>query len=59
LKDDTKTLKDLGLANGSKVMLVGSTITDVMAAATVPTPTPTEKAQGGILCSFFMITVGS
>jgi len=43
LKDDSKTLKELNLINGAKVMLVGSTIGDVMAtAAQTPIQTDTK-----------------
>lgn len=35
LKDDDKTLKELGMKDGIKMMLIGSTINEVM-QATVP-----------------------
>lgn len=31
LKDDSKTMKEVGIVDGSKVMLIGSTIAEVMA----------------------------
>lgn len=48
VKDDSKTLRDLRVANGAKMMVVGSTVTDVM---TVTAPMPgdlkqTEEASG-------------
>lgn len=46
LKDDAKTLKELNLKDGVKIMLIGSTISDVMQTAAVPQPTPAEAAEG-------------
>jgi len=37
VKDDAKTLRELGLKDGVKLMLVGSTINEVMAASVAPT----------------------
>ena len=46
LKDDTKTLRDLGVKDGVKIMLIGSSIEDVMSAASAPPPTTTESKEG-------------
>jgi len=45
VKDDTKTLNELGLKEGAKLMLVGSTINDVMAASAPPPTTTEAKAE--------------
>jgi len=37
VKDDAKTLRELGIKDGVKLMLVGSTINEVMAASVAPT----------------------
>lgn len=67
LKDDAKTLRDLGIKvcllslpvffffrfafllkqqDGTKIMLVGSSIGDVMNAASAPPPAEVQKAEG-------------
>jgi hypothetical protein len=52
LKDDSKTLRELGFKDGVKVMLVGSSITDVMSAATAPSPSATSSAKEGFVFDF-------
>ncbi|KAG1669288.1 Ubiquitin domain-containing protein UBFD1 [Nymphon striatum] len=37
LAKDDKTLKDLGVIKGAKLMVVGSTLTDILAVSTTPT----------------------
>jgi len=53
MKDDAKTLKDLNVKDGTKMMLVGSTIGEVMtASAPVPQPTESkaeEEAKGEVM----------
>jgi hypothetical protein len=45
LKDDTKTLRELGVKDGVKIMLIGSSIEDVMSAAAAPTTTTETKEE--------------
>jgi len=42
MKDDAKTLRDLNVKDGAKMMLVGSTIGEVLTAS-APVPQPTES----------------
>jgi len=44
LKDDSKTLGELGIQNGIKMMLVGTSISEVLSVA-APTPSPTESKK--------------
>lgn len=46
LKDDNATLAQVGIKNGVKLMLMGSTIDDVMQAAAVPPPQAAAAAAG-------------
>jgi len=39
LKDDSKTLNQLGIKDGLKIMLIGSTISEVMSASSAPVAT--------------------
>lgn len=74
LKDDAKTLRDLGIKvrplsilclfsinflilvkDGIKIMLVGSSIGDVMSAASAPPPAEIQKAEG-IFLAFFLFS---
>jgi len=45
MKDDTKTLRELGVKDGVKIMLVGSSIEDVMSTATAPPPTEVKEEK--------------
>lgn len=47
LKDDSKTLKDVGIKDGAKIMMIGSSITDVMNTAQAPTNATAEIAKEG------------
>eukprot|EP00742_Colponemidia_sp_Colp-10_P002738 GILJ01002928.1.p1 GENE.GILJ01002928.1~~GILJ01002928.1.p1 ORF type:complete len:266 (-),score=31.88 GILJ01002928.1:200-895(-) len=40
LKDDARTLQDVGIKNDSKIMLVGTTIEQMIAATSLPVPPP-------------------
>ncbi len=46
MKDDSKTLGELGVKDGVKIMLVGSSIEDVMNAAAPP---PSSELKEGIV----------
>jgi len=45
LKDDSKTLKELNITNGSKMMLIGSTISEVMSAQAPPPQERTDSKE--------------
>jgi len=45
LKDDAKTLSELALKDGTKIMLIGSTINEVMSASAAPTPTSIQESK--------------
>ena len=52
LARDDKTLRQLGVASGAKVMVVGSTLTDVLSVAKPDTKVSERGGGGGrlILC---------
>jgi len=45
LKEDSKTVSEMGMKDGIKMMLVGSTITEVMSASSAPTPNSTSESK--------------
>jgi predicted RecA/RadA family phage recombinase len=46
VKDDSATLRSVGITQGAKVMLIGSTITDVMKVNMTPDQAATTVAEG-------------
>jgi len=47
VKDDTKQLKDLKLGKNSKMMLVGTTMSDLVAVTTKPSVSEIAATTGG------------
>jgi hypothetical protein len=46
VKDDSATLRSVGITQGAKVMLIGSTINDVMKVNMAPDQATTAVAEG-------------
>lgn len=56
VKDDSKTLRDIRVMNGAKMMIVGSTVTDVMTlAAPLPASDKQKEEESGV----FLYLVGN
>lgn len=47
LKDDSKTIEELGIKDGTKIMLIGSSIGDVLNAAAPSAETVASIAKEG------------
>lgn len=45
LKDDNKTMQELGIKEGTKIMLIGSTLNDIMTASAPP---PQQQGESKI-----------
>eukprot|EP00027_Filamoeba_sp_ATCC50430_P006244 CAMPEP_0168558700 /NCGR_PEP_ID=MMETSP0413-20121227/10115_1 /TAXON_ID=136452 /ORGANISM="Filamoeba nolandi, Strain NC-AS-23-1" /LENGTH=253 /DNA_ID=CAMNT_0008589849 /DNA_START=19 /DNA_END=780 /DNA_ORIENTATION=+ len=45
LKDDNKTMQELGIKDGTKIMLIGSTLNEIMSAAAAPPPQTGETSK--------------
>ena len=45
LKDDNKSLSELGVKDGAKIMLIGSSIEEVMNVASAPTTTELKEGN--------------